>query len=96
MNYHISGQKAKKDTASQFGILGGLVEHLKHMILVFKQHYTYFHHVFQKNINIVTQTSLLNKPLIFGEWNYGSKLPLVSHKGHTSSQNNFFLIIKSE
>lgn len=28
--------------------------------------------------------------LIFGEWNYGSKMPLVSHKGHTSSQNNFF------
>jgi len=44
-----------------------LVEHLKHMFLVFKQHYIYFHilfhsHVFQKNTNNITQTLLSNEP----------------------------------
>ena len=40
-----------------------LVEHFKHMFLVFKQHYTHFHilfhsYIFQKNINNITQISL--------------------------------------
>ena len=42
-----------------------LVEHLKHIFSVFKQHYTYFHtlfhpHVFKKNTNNITQTPLSN------------------------------------
>ena len=37
----------------------------KHMFLVFKQHYTYFHilfylHVFLKNTNNITRTTLSN------------------------------------
>jgi len=44
-----------------------LVHILKHMFLVFKQYYTYFHiffhpHVYQKNTNNITQTPLLNRP----------------------------------
>ena len=44
-----------------------LVEYLKHMFSVFKQHYTLFHtlfhpHVFQKNTNNITQTLLPNGP----------------------------------
>ena len=47
-----------------------LVEHLKHMFSVFKQHYTHFHklfhpYVFQKNTNNITQIPLSNGPLGF-------------------------------
>ena len=52
-----------------------LVEHLKHMIFVFKQHYTHFYalfdpHVFQKNTNNITQTPLSNGPLMFDGCKY--------------------------
>ena len=44
-----------------------LVEHLKHMFLVFKQYYTYFYtlfhlQIFQKNTNNITQILLSNRP----------------------------------
>ena len=50
-----------------------LVEHFKHIFLVFKQHYTHFYilfypYVFQKNTNNITQTLLPNEPLIFREY----------------------------
>ena len=51
-----------------FGIWGRLVHVFKHIFSVFKQHYTYFHalfhsHVFPKNTNNVTRTTLPNGPL---------------------------------
>ena len=50
-------------------IRGRLVWHFKQHFLVFKQHYTYFHtlfhpHVFPKNTNIITRTTLPNGPLV--------------------------------
>ena len=49
---------------------GRLVQEFKHMFLVFKQHYMYFYtlfhpHVFSKNINNATRTTLPNCPTIF-------------------------------
>ena len=48
---------------------GHLVWHFKQHFLVFKQHYTYFHilfhlHIFLKNTNNVTRTTLPNRPSI--------------------------------
>ena len=44
-----------------------LVEHFSNMFSIFKQYYTHFHtlfhsHVFQKNTNNITQTTLPNGP----------------------------------
>jgi len=46
-----------------------LAQEFKHMFLVFKQHYTYFHilfhlYVFPKNTNNVIRTTLPNNPLV--------------------------------
>ena len=43
------------------------IQHLKHIVLIFKQYYMYLYtlfylHVFQKNTNDITQTPLPNKP----------------------------------
>ena len=43
-----------------------LVAHFEHTFEHFKQYYTHFHtHVYQKHLNNITQSSLLNTPLDF-------------------------------
>ena len=69
---------------------GHLVCDFKQHFSVFKQHYTYFHtffhsHIFLKNINNVTRTTLSNDPIIL--WGY-----LVWHfKQHFSVFKQYYM-----
>ena len=61
-----------------------LVHLFKHMFSVFKQHYTYFHtffnsHVFSKNTNNVTRTTLSNRPSVSWKCDTLKKILPLSH-----------------